>query len=921
MATLYGLNWGDSAHPVNIEMEMIRAGGNLALNGKRYGKGLPFHYEALRRLLWPKLDDHRWHRLCRDEILKNRVTVLMGPGSSGKTHEASWIYLCEYFCWPDELCLLVSSTDIRGLRLRVWGEIAMLWQQAVEQFDFLSGHLLDSRIAITTDEMEDGDYNARRVRDMRKGIIGIPTVQSGRFVGLGKWCFPSGSLVDTVCGRRPIESIREGEYVLGPARPVRVMATNTRVAKELVRVHLTDGRTLDCTPDHPILTQSGWVNAGCLLSQHSVYSCHEVMRSLRQGTFRLSRPEEVLFAGVPAQHLEETMRLVRKRVHSNRATMRDVLPELRGILENVATGHSSPHDSRQGLSSYWKGDQPRHSEQPERNAEEEGVGKACPLCNQRMAAIRLSETNQGRSRFAGIFPKGAAQLENKDWRFVQKASTPLLSTGYLLAGLACCRGSGWPKPPEGWPAQEGCCTRPLSGGTRVDRVEILKPDGDPRYSKSRGGYYVHDLQVSVFPAFSVNGVVVHNCGIKQKRVRLIADEAQLMGTTFLSAFANLNKNEDFRAIILGNPIDQLDPLGKAAEPLDGWSSHLEPKKTEVWKTRFMGGTCVNLIGTDSPNFDFPDTGRPRYPYLISKRKIDETLSFFPKDSFEYYSQCVGCMKVGTLDDRIVTRELCRNHQALDAAIWKGSGTIRVCALDSAYGGDRAVCGHVDFGEDVSGHTVIAFNQPAIIPIVADGVKSPEEQLAVWVKDYCERNDIPPGNFFHDSTGRGGLGTEIARAWSAECNPVEFGGVPTDRPVSAGLFIYDMETQTRRLATCREHYDRLVSELHYQVRYAITSNQFRSLPEDVMDELCMRKWGRARNNKIAVETKEKMKERIGRSPDLADWCALCLEGARRLGFVIEKMPASGEESSSGDDYLQNELRRYRDGVKKRQLHYA
>jgi hypothetical protein len=153
--------------------------------------GLPFHYERMRRILWPKLDgDHngqRWHTLCKNEILKNKVTVLMGPGSSGKTHEASWIYLCEYFCFPEETCVLVSSTDIRGLRLRVWGEMTMLWEKAIERCPRLPGYILDSRIAITTDRLEDGDFSDRSVRDMRKGIIGIPTIQGGKFIGLAKW--------------------------------------------------------------------------------------------------------------------------------------------------------------------------------------------------------------------------------------------------------------------------------------------------------------------------------------------------------------------------------------------------------------------------------------------------------------------------------------------------------------------------------------------------------------------------------------------------------------------------------------------------------------------------------------------------------------------------------------------------------------
>lgn len=597
MPIAYGLQWDDNWTPLKIEMEMVRNGGYMLIGGQRVGQGLPHHYEAIRKLLWPRLDDHRWHRLCRDEVIKNRVTVLLGPGSSGKTHEAAWIYLVDYFCFPEDTCVLVSSTDLRGLRLRVWGEITMLWQEAIDRFPDLPGHLLESRIAITTDEMPDSEYSDRQVRDMRKGIVGIPTIQSGKFVGLGKWI-----------------------------------------------------------------------------------------------------------------------------------------------------------------------------------------------------------------------------------------------------------------------------------------------------------------------------------GIKQKRVRLIADEAAAMGGSFLSAFANLNKNEDFRAVIIGNPADPLDPLGKAAEPLDGWSGHLQPEKTEVWKTRFMNGTCVNLIGTDSPNFDFPSDKPARYKYLISREKIAETLSFFPKDSFEYYSQCVGCMKVGTLDDRIITRDLCRNFGAMDDVIWQGTDTIKICALDAAYGGDRAVCGHIEFGETVSGQRVLAFNPPQIVPVNINSGTSPEDQLAIWVREYCDRNSIPPGNFFHDSTGRGGLGTAIARVWSADCNPVEFGGSSTDRPVAIGLYTFDMESQTRRPTKCSEYYDRMVSELWYQFRFAIESRQIRRLPEEVMDELCMRKWER-KNNKVSVETKQKMKERIGRSPDLGDWASLCLEGARRLGFVIEKMPSDPNAANGDEDYLKKELRKYRHEKAKQQLHYG
>src|SRR5712672_405022 len=139
----YNILFPEAFDSLKVEMHMIRKGGKWTepKTGKSYGNGLSFHYEAMRKLLWPHFDDHRWHNLCRDEIVKNKVTVLLGPGSSGKTTAAAWVYLCEYLCWPHETLVLVSSTDMRGLRLRVWGEISDLWQKALDRYDYLPGHL------------------------------------------------------------------------------------------------------------------------------------------------------------------------------------------------------------------------------------------------------------------------------------------------------------------------------------------------------------------------------------------------------------------------------------------------------------------------------------------------------------------------------------------------------------------------------------------------------------------------------------------------------------------------------------------------------------------------------------------------------------------------------------------------------------
>lgn len=590
--------WDD----LGIEMWCARKGEEWL---QSEGRSLSFHYENIRKIIWPELDAHRWHNLCRDEILTHRICVLMGCGSSGKTHEAAWIYLVEYWLHPEETCVLVSSTHVAGLRKRVWAELSMLWERGVERFPKLAGHMLDSAIAITTDNLEDVEIGQRKIRDMRKGIFGVPCVTGGRFVGLGKFM-----------------------------------------------------------------------------------------------------------------------------------------------------------------------------------------------------------------------------------------------------------------------------------------------------------------------------------GIKQKRMRLIADEASAMADSFLSAFSNLNKNEDFRAIILGNPNDLTDPLGRAAEPKEGWSEdYLEPTKTRCWDSRFMNGRCVNLVGLDSPNFDFPENLPTKYKYLISKEKIADTLSFFPKDSMEYYSQCVGTMKIGTVARRVVSREMCIKFRAQDEAKWATSNRTKVYFVDSSYGGDRCVAGWAEFGNDVSGLMVISFNTPKIIPIIVGKGIEPEDQIAKFVHQDCEEEDIPPDCMGHDSTGRGGLGTALAREWSSATHPIDSGGRPTSRPVSSDIYVTDEDTGQRRLMRCDEHYDRLVTEFWFSVRYAIEAGQVKNLPDEPMEELCMRKWDKVKGDKKSVEPKDRpstnpekmgMKQRTGKSPDMGDWAAGIIEMARRKGFIIAKLGTGVPKKKDGQDYYAREAKRLEEFRKSRQL---
>lgn len=591
----YGIEWPDGTEQIDVEMEMIRRGGyKIRLSdGVKCGEGLFHHYKALQQLLWGSAEEHhRWSDLCLQEILNNRITVVVGSRDTGKTHVClSRFGLTDYFVFPDETLVMVSSTTLPDLKKRVWGDITDLFKRAKERHPWLPGNMVDSKTSIFTDTLDDkGD-----VRDARKGIVGIPCKK-----GDGEW------------------------------------------------------------------------------------------------------------AGMDA--------------------------------------------------------------------------------------------------------------------FV---------------------------------------------------------------------------------------------GIKQRRRMLLGDEVQFMTQGYLTTFSNLDKGA-FKGVFCGNPLGRGDPLDQLSEPACGWSAQPEPTKTATWDNK-RGGRTVNLVGTDSPNFDAPEDQPPPFPYLIDRGDVQRVVSRYGPNSLQYWSQIRGVRKAGLLANRVLTRDLCERFKAFRATIWASTDIVKIYALDAAYGGDRPVGGKIEYGLNVLGENVIRVYPPRVIQLDLACGLTPEEQLAMAVKTDCNSDNIPASHVFFDAGMRATLATQMARLFSPECNAVNFGGPATDRPVSADDWVIDSVTKQRRLKRCNEAYSKFVTELWWSVRMVVESEQMTELPESVMREFEMREWTKVAGDRYELETKVETKKRMGESPDEADWLSIGVEGARRLGFVIRRLP-SAQTKADDQEWLERELQKYRHMVKTRSLRY-
>ncbi|MBI4561035.1 MAG: DNA polymerase III subunit alpha, partial [Candidatus Rokubacteria bacterium] len=99
-----------------------------------------------------------------------------------------------------------------------------------------------------------------------------------KFAGYGfNKCVTADALIEMAAGtHKSITDVQAGDWVLTKDGPFRARGVRPSGIRQVGRLRLANGMTVRCTPDHPIFTQRGWVNAADLTGSDFVAVAREL---------------------------------------------------------------------------------------------------------------------------------------------------------------------------------------------------------------------------------------------------------------------------------------------------------------------------------------------------------------------------------------------------------------------------------------------------------------------------------------------------------------------------------------------------------------------------------------------------------------------------------------------------------------------
>lgn len=463
--------------------------------------------------------------------------------------------------------------------------------------------------------------------------------------------------------------------------------------------------------------------------------------------------------------------------------------------------------------------------------------------------------------------------------------------------LAGARGRIWKSISELWSALEAKWEREgvSPPGKMVDsKGRIVGLDINGRWSESVGIWLIAAGKDDEGEADKkLKGLKAPSGG----QLRLIADEFSDLGMcVFTAMVGNMSSTPGFKGIGMANPGSKLTPFGKFVTPKDGWNSL--SVGMEQWVTNF--GVCLSFDAHTSPRMMTPEhevcvspEGTPEsekeyfhrlYNWMPSKKYMAQAKTAFGEDSMEYWAQIRGMFCPTGMERTVWSElELLNAMPKVQSHEWDSPPTAFCAALDPAFvtGGDRSPlmwgeCGTIKGKKvmNVLGYKILQEAAGSVLTEAGEEVPiTVSESVINQFREHCALYSIPPRRAGFDATGGGVVfGQWLHTKWSHAVHGIRFGEKPVERRPDA--------------KNDESIYKNRVTQLWVQPKALVREGQIRGIPEDVVEELCQRKWHATRHSSACacVEEKADMKKRLGKSPDLADTFVILVEVAILNGLL-------------------------------------
>lgn len=308
-------------------------------------------------------------------------------------------------------------------------------------------------------------------------------------------CFPAGTLVKTPNGDVSIDTLKAGDAVFNCLGLTQVLSVYNAKSTTLVKVKVSNGVTIECTKDHPIFTDRGWVAAGKLVTGSRVFSAENLQALWEKDC--------------SSAEVENSQRGSSEILSDGKTIFTD------SVLLKLLRSEVKETDSDKGAL-YERGSFPELlGENDKKQSNEVARGQSKVICNAKKNQARAKGQRRKRAgadyctenAFESIGRSVGGRVHSKNTQDKRAGIPTSLQTRFSQSGADDCNRAGRPESLRLGASSAGCKERLSAEVIRVESVE----DAECPVGKD-----VYNLRIAGHPSYFANGVLVHNCHTQLK---------------------------------------------------------------------------------------------------------------------------------------------------------------------------------------------------------------------------------------------------------------------------------------------------------------------------------------------------------------------------------------------------------------------